>query len=140
MSAELSLVVRRVIAAPPVNLFDAWTTPERLLSWFGPRGVRCTKAEVDLRVGGRYRLDNLLPDGKTLVIGGEFLEIERPARLVYTWRTDPHAPVERVTVRFEPRGVDRTEVIVVHEHIADALAREGHDAGWVGCLERLAAL
>ncbi len=57
------LVVRRTIKAGPERVFEAWTRPELLLAWWGPRPVRCSGAEVDLRVGGRYRIDNQLPDG-----------------------------------------------------------------------------
>src|SRR5215831_11946252 len=64
------LVVRRVIGAPAAKLFDAWTTPEALLAWFGPRDVRCIAADIDLRVGGAYRLGNELPDGRVLWIAG----------------------------------------------------------------------
>jgi uncharacterized protein YndB with AHSA1/START domain len=138
-AGKLALVARRFIRASPERLFEAWTTPELLRSWWGPRGVRCVGAEVDLRVGGRYRLANALDDGRVLFIHGEFEVIERPRRLVYSWALEPGpATPERVTVRFEPRADDGTEVIVVHEHIADERTRDGHDAGWIGCLERLA--
>ncbi len=139
MNATLSLVVRRTIAASRERLFEAWTTPAQLRSWWGPRGVRCTEAEVDARAGGRYRLANALPGGEVVVIEGEFLEVEPPSKLVYTWRIDPRAAPERVTVRFEGRGA-ATEVIVVHERIADEAAARSHEEGWIGCLERLEEL
>ena len=133
------LVVRRFIRATPRRLFEAWTTPSQLLSWWGPRGVRCTQAEIDLRVGGRYRLGNELPDGRVVVIAGEFLAVEPPTELVYTWRVDSQSVApERVTVRFDQRG-EGTEVVIVHERIADAVTREGHLGGWEGCLDGLAA-
>jgi len=62
---ELTLVVRRTIGASPERVFDAWTKPERLRLWWGPRGVTCTAAEVDLRVGGRYRIANQFPGAIT---------------------------------------------------------------------------
>ena len=97
----MQLEVSRRIAASPERLFAAWTTPSQLLSWWGPKGVRCTHADLDLVVGSRYRLRNELPDGGVTVIVGEFLVIEPPTRLVYTWSfeggtEDP----ERVTVTF----------------------------------------
>ena len=64
----LVLVVRRAINASPERLFDAWTRSEELLAWWGPRPVRCTNAEVNLRVGGRYRIENLLPTGDLLTM------------------------------------------------------------------------
>jgi hypothetical protein len=74
----LVLIVRRTINADAERLFDAWTRSEELLAWWGPRPVRCTRADVDLRVGGRYRIDNLLPTGDLLTIEGEFTVVERP--------------------------------------------------------------
>ena len=75
--ALLSLAVRRVVRAAPERVFDAWTRPEELRRWWGPNGLVCTEAHVDLRVGGRYRIANLFPDGNVLWICGEFEVIER---------------------------------------------------------------
>jgi uncharacterized protein YndB with AHSA1/START domain len=141
---RVSLIVRRTIQASASRLFDAWTRPEHLRSWWGPANVECTEAEVDLNVGGRYKLANRLPDGTLIWIRGEFLEISRPHRLVYTWSTDAEDAsrdvddAEQVTVRFEARGDASTEVIVVHERVTPA-DREQHEIGWLGCFDGLEA-
>jgi uncharacterized protein YndB with AHSA1/START domain len=133
-----TLVVRKTIRATARYLFDAWTRPEHIKQWWGPAHVTCIDATVDLRIGGGYRLGNRLPDGTVLWIVGQFEVIEPPHKLVYTWRLESEAQgLERVTVLFEPRG-DSTEVIVLHERIADAARRSQHEQGWVGCLEGLA--
>lgn len=132
------LVVRRSIRATPARLFAAWTEPAHLVRWWGPSGVECTEAHVDLRPGGAYRIANRLPDGSTLWISGEFVSIEPPGRLVYTWRTGPANALERVTVSFEPRG-ELTDVTVIHERISDDTLRRGHEDGWIGCLDGLEA-
>jgi uncharacterized protein YndB with AHSA1/START domain len=135
----LVLVVRRTINGNPERLFDAWTRSEELLAWWGPRPVRCTRADVDLRVGGRYRIDNLLPTGDVLTIGGEFTLVERPHKLVYTWSVTPGvAQPELVTVRFDRKGPDLTEVVVTHERIESAAVHNSHATGWSGCLDGLA--
>ncbi len=85
-SQDTTLVVRRIIQATPERLFKAWTDPEQLKKWWGPQSVTCVDAEVDLRVGGRYRIANQFPDGKLLWISGEFQLIEPPHKLAYTWR------------------------------------------------------
>jgi uncharacterized protein YndB with AHSA1/START domain len=95
--------------------------------------VRCSDAEVDLRVGGRYRIVNALPDGGSITIHGEFRVVEAPRKLVYTWRLGERE-LSLVTVRFEPRG-DATEVVVVHEDIPDESVRDSHENGWRGCLD-----
>jgi len=133
-----TLVVRRTIRAPAARLFEAWTQPAQLKLWWGPESVLCVDAQIDLRVGGRYRIANRLPDGKILWITGVFEVIEAPHRLVYTWGLEPiSGPPERVTVQFRPQG-ESTEVIVTHESIPSAPMRERHELGWQGCLDGLA--
>lgn len=132
------LVVRKTIRATPERLFEAWTRPADLEHWWGPEGVTCISPEVDLRVGGRYRIGNRMPDGAVLWIVGEFEIVDPPHRLTYTWQLEGNpAPTERVTVRFEPRA-GATEVIVTHEHILDEARLDQHRQGWVGCLASLA--
>lgn len=138
--ASIALIARRMVRAPPERVFEIWTRPSELLRWWGPRGVQCIAADVDLRVGGNYRLGNRFPDGRVVWIEGTFELIELPHRLIYSWQVVPgEAHVERVTVRFEPHA-EGTEVIVVHERIATQRARDEHAGGWEGCLEGLADL
>ena len=100
--------------------------------------MECIDAQVDLRVGGRYRIANQFPDGKVLWIAGEFESIERPKRLVYTWRVESaEGSPERVTVTFEQRDSE-TEVAVTHERIPTRAMRDMHEQGWFGCLDGLA--
>jgi uncharacterized protein YndB with AHSA1/START domain len=139
----VALVVRRTIRASVDRVFEAWTEPEALKRWWGPRPVTCCEASVDLRVGGAYRIGNLLPDGNVVWISGVFEIVERPRRLVYTWHVEgkerPSNERSRVTVRFEVR-VDATEVIVVHERIESEEIRVDHEKGWIGCLDGLERL
>jgi uncharacterized protein YndB with AHSA1/START domain len=133
-----TLVVRRMIHAAPEKLFAAWTEPGRLVHWWGPEGVSCPAAEIDLRVGGAYRIANRFPDGTLVWIAGVFETVEPPRRLIYTWRLGSQSkPAKRVTVCFEPHN-GSTEVIVTHERIEDAAARARHEHGWNGCLDGLA--
>ena len=133
-----TLTVRRRIAAPPDRLFAYWTEPVHLAEWWGPAGVTCESATVDLRVGGTYRIGNRFADGTVLWISGVFEVIEPPRQLVYSWRLGNANVIERVTVTFTPAG-DSTDVVVLHERIADGQARAGHERGWKECLDGLAA-
>lgn len=134
-----ALIVRRTIKSGADRLFDAWTQPEQLSVWWGPRSVRCVGATVDLRLGGRYRIDNELADGRRLSIEGVFTLIERPSKLAYTWNVLPDGGgTELVTVQFDAKGPSLTEVVVIHERIATPLRRDSHDDGWNGCLDGLA--
>ncbi len=135
--SEVVLVVRRTIRATAERIFAAWTQPEHLLAWWGPRPVTCSGAEVDLRVGGRYRIVNALPDGTSVTISGEFREIEASSKLVYTWSTGSSLEESSlVTVRFEQRG-DATDVTIVHDQIPSEAVRKSHEQGWNGCLNGL---
>ena len=135
---SVTLEMRKTINATPERLFAAWTDPKQLIAWWGPVGVTCIGPEVDLRVGGRYRIGNRLPDGKELWIVGTFEAIDRPRLLTYSWLIEG-APgdAERVTVRFEARG-KATEVVVTHEKIPNPALRDQHAYGWTGCLDGLA--
>jgi uncharacterized protein YndB with AHSA1/START domain len=137
----LHLVARRVVPAPPADVFAAWTEPKHLLRWWGPVGVTLTSADIDLRVGGRYRLVNRYDDGTVLPITGVFEVIDWPRQLTFTWA---HEPVDeatehtRVTVSFEARE-GGTEVVVMHEGFLSHDTRDAHEVGWRQCLDGLAA-
>jgi len=130
------LRIRRVIAARTERVFAAWTEPELLRQWWGPAGVRCIAAEVDLRAGGAYRIGNELPDGSVLWISGEFEVVESPRRLVYSWRVGDE-PTSRVTVSFTAIGETSTEVMIHRELIHSDAVRDDHERGWLGCLDGL---
>lgn len=137
-----TLLVRRTIRATLQRLFDAWTQPDLLVRWWGPAGVACIGAEIDLQPGGRYRIGNRLPDGHTLWITGVFERITPPRELIYSWSFEgapAQSSSERVTVRFEARG-ETTDVIVIHERAATATIRDQHAHGWEGCLDGLARM
>jgi uncharacterized protein YndB with AHSA1/START domain len=139
MTEQITLKVCRMIRASPDRLFEAWTTVDQLRKWWGPAHVECSDAAIDLRVGGRYHLDNRLPDGNVIRIEGEFERVEPPSELVYSWRLSGTPSVERVTVRFEPCS-EGTRVSITHERIASVAARDEHEQGWLGCLDGLVAL
>ena len=137
-SQLVTLVVRRLIRATPERLFEAWTQPGQLKQWWGPENVTCIAAEIDLRIGGRYRIANQFPGGSVVWITGEFQAIEPPHRLTYTWQIEESSgSSELVTVCFEPRD-GATEVIVTHTRIPDRTSRDRHEQGWLGCLDGLA--
>lgn len=136
------LEVSRQINAEPRRVFDAWTRPEAIVQWWGAGGVTCPSAEIDLAVGGAYRIANQMPDGATMWITGNFSRIEPPNALTYTWAMEPIEPGtihSLVEVRFDPAS-DGTLVTVRQTRIASPEAREMHLAGWTGCLEGLSDL
>ena len=136
------LVARRVVQATCEKAFAAWTSPAQITRWWGPAGATCPEAHVDLRAGGEYRIANRFPDGRVVWIRGRFLTIEPPHRLVYTWRVEGNPMQladELVTVSFEPRTPGATEIVVVHERIANEDQRRSHEHGWAACMDGLVA-
>jgi glutathione S-transferase len=135
-----SLEVRRTIAAPRERVFQAFTRPEELKRWTAPAPMNVPVAEVDLRVGGKFRIEMQQPDGVTHVATGVYREITPPKRLVYTWSWgDKSVQDSVVTVDFESRGAG-TEVILRHEMLPDKSSAERHTVGWNGCFDKLAAM
>ena len=93
-----------------------------------------------LRVGGQYRIANLLPSGQTIWIHGKYELVNRPDKLIYTWGIGLDGTAdERVTVTFMATE-NGTEVVVFHENAPNVSTRDSHESGWHGCLEGLAAL
>jgi uncharacterized protein YndB with AHSA1/START domain len=134
---EYSIVVRREIAAPAEELFDAWLDARSLGSWLKPSGVRDTRAETDPRVGGSFRIV-MATDESSDVHTGTYREIDRPHRLVFTWSS----PSTRfrdsvVTVTFEPSSANSTVVEIHQTGLPDEEAQTSHRAGWTDALREL---
>ncbi|HXC23721.1 MAG TPA: SRPBCC domain-containing protein [Solirubrobacteraceae bacterium] len=139
MTSETSLRVERSFDASPEEVFDAWTNPEVLKRWWAVHPDGSTPvAEVDLRIGGRYRLSMEDPEGVRHTVGGEYREVERPSRLSYTWQweLDSGEPghISSITVEFIQRG-EHTDVVLEHTGLPDADSRDRHAQGWIACME-----
>jgi len=134
-----TLEIRRLIPAARERVFDAWTQAKELDRWSAPSPMTA-RAEVDLRVGGRYRIVMRGPDGVDRSVGGVYRVVERPSKLVYTWKWEDSPMGDSVvTVEFHERGKE-TEVVLRHEGLADADSRARHEHGWNGCLDNLVDL
>ena len=134
MSGLRAVEIRRRISAPVAEVFQWWTTAELMQLWMSPTGA--VTATVDLRVGGSFRV---VMEGEGFIIEhvGEFIEIDEPRRLVFTWSspyTGPKASV--VTVELEPDGRRATQVLIVHSELPDSVA-DSHGGGWTAMLARL---
>jgi|SRR5690349_7678298 len=133
--APAAVVVRRTIAASAEDLFDAFLDPEALATWMRPNAIRSTVAKVEPRVGGRYHII-MNSDSGPLPHTGVYRVIDRPKRLVFTWRSNGTNQKETlVTVDFLPTGA-KTEVVVTHEMLPES-ARPAHSHGWNSGLEHL---
>ena len=140
-----SLTVRKILPCRPPEAFRAWTEPALFQQWFIPvPGMRAI-AEMDLRRGGKYRIMFQRPAGELrVIVDGEFLAIESPTYLEYTWIwAEPAAPGEPkytvVKVSFRDLGDERTEIVLTHEGFVDPDDRDDHTSGWTSILDHLAS-
>jgi len=134
--AELSL--SRSYSVPPEKVWRAWTEAQALSRWFGPGdGGTLAAADVDLRVGGRWRVAFDTPDGESHEVSGVYQEVVPGRRLVFTWawKSTPER-VSRISIELKPTAAG-TELILVHDRFFDEQARVNHARGWQPALDKL---
>jgi uncharacterized protein YndB with AHSA1/START domain len=86
------LELRRVLNAQREPIFRTFTEPGELAKWLVPPGLPTPEIELDLTMGGGYRFTMQPPDGDPFHLSGQFLEIDAPNRLVYTFDWDEPDP------------------------------------------------
>jgi uncharacterized protein YndB with AHSA1/START domain len=135
-----SLTLRRRIAASPEKIFEAWTNKLTIARWWGcPETRSVPVVEIDVRVGGTFRVALRTEDGATHVMHGTYREVVPARRLVFTWHQAMFGDAESVvTVSLRPDG-DGTWLTLTHEQFADDSMRDAHAYGWTGSLDRLVA-
>ncbi len=115
-------------------VYQAWTDAELLAQWFGPSDGVQADAELDLRVGGRYRITM-----GSRTVRGVYLEVSPPTRLAFTWVwDDDDPPVEtEVRVSLTPEGPSLTRMVIEHERLPDEVSCMGFEQGWRRTVVRL---
>ena len=138
--AALALHLEQVIDAPREVVFRMHTEPELFARWFGPAGFTVSSIEADVRVGGAYRIEMQPSEGDAFFLGGEFVEIDEPARLSYTFRYEEPDPDDRENVVvFSLADVNGSTAVTVDQSPFATDARLAlHRQGWTDTLERLA--
>ena len=128
--------VRREIAAPAAELFDAWLDPGKLAAWMRPFDTIRSDVTLDPRVGGGFEIVMHTPKGPVPHTGA-YQEITRPRRIVFTWNS-PFAGNDGslVTVDFNAKGRG-TEIVITHERLPSEAMVQAHAGGWSGILERI---
>jgi predicted dithiol-disulfide oxidoreductase (DUF899 family)/uncharacterized protein YndB with AHSA1/START domain len=135
-TSESTLVIRRLLPASRADVFAAWTDAHSLGQWMCPPGVTRTTAELDARVGGRYRIV-MHGEKKDYDHHGEYLVVDPPSKLSFTWiseGTDLQSSI--VTVELFDKGADATELVLTHEQLPPAKVAP-HTQGWTEIVERL---
>jgi uncharacterized protein YndB with AHSA1/START domain len=125
------LRIDRTLAAPPERVWHAFTDPDALARWFWPASMN-TVVTVDLRLGGTLRIE---APGR-MAIQGEYVAIEPPRLLAFTWRWDGDPTGTAVRLELSPVD-DGTRLVLVHQGFPDEQARADHSTGWSDCLARL---
>ena len=139
------LKLTRIYDAPVEAVWEAWTDPEQVAQWWGPRGFRLTTHSRDLRAGGTWRYTMHGPDGTDYPNNTHYLEVEKFARLVYDHgATDDRPPLFRVTVLFSETGgktrMDMTMTLPTPEAAEQTrkfIKKAGGNATWDRLAEHL---
>jgi uncharacterized protein YndB with AHSA1/START domain len=144
LPGDTQILITREFDAPRHLVYKAWTTPELVKRWWHANRGEMTVAEIDLRVGGRWRYVLVMPDGMEAGFHGEYREIVPDERLVSTEAyegipdADAHAALDTLTL-VEVDG--RTTMTVLVEHRTkegrDAHIESGMEAGMQDALDRL---
>jgi len=126
--------IERLLSAGVEEVYTAWTSPASMARWLSPTGQ--AEVEADVRVGGRLRVV-MVGEGRRIEHTGEYLTVEPPHRLVFTWRSSytGERPSE-VTVALSDEG-GATRLVLAHRRLPEATAA-AHEGGWGAILDRLA--
>lgn len=140
--ANNSVSLHRVLKAPPEKVYRAFTESLALASWIPPYGFLCTVHEMNVKVGGTYRMSfHNFSTGNGHSFGGKYLEIKPNEFLKYIDQfEDPNLPGEMTTSIWLKKVSVGTELKVLQENIPEAIPAEMCYLGWQECLEKLVKL
>ena len=117
------------------EVFDMWLNPESVRRWMRPGDSEAIHVELNPTVGGIFRFDTRTKDGRIHVHRGQYLEIERPERLVFSWNSSVLGErPSQVTVELFAQGKDCL-MVLVHELPPDEALFEDHRKGWITILD-----
>ncbi len=126
----LELKIDREFAAPRELVWRMWRDPEHMARWHGPEGRMLTLSESDFRVGGKWRRCMSAGPGSAHYISGEYLEIEEPRRLSFTYINEADAFETIVTMDFIELAGGRTRMLFRQTPFLNRAERDGHGWGW----------
>jgi uncharacterized protein YndB with AHSA1/START domain len=150
------MVVTRVFDAPRELVWKAWTDPEYVMQWWGPKGFTAPFCQIDFRVGGKYLCCMRAPDGKEFWNAGEYYEIVPHEKIVYSMyfadskgnRVEPahygieHEAIEDLhdVIRFEDIGNGQTKLTLIGNSTMQNAMKSGELEGWNQIFDKVAAV
>jgi len=138
---ERTLKITRVFDAPRELVFKVWTSPDTMLSWWGPKLHPATQMQMDVRPGGKWRgCLTGVEDGRALWQHGVFKEVNPHDFLAFTfvWEEEGERGIETlVSIRFTEEG-GKTRMDFHQTPFQSAAERDGHQGGWSSMFDRLA--
>ncbi len=118
------------IAASPDRVFKALCSEEIADWWGSPQTYHVTRWTGDLRVGGHWKSVGKGADGHEFEVGGEFLEIDPPHRIVHSWKPS-WSPDSATTVSYRLQAIEGgTRITVAHTGFTEAESCANHASGW----------
>jgi uncharacterized protein YndB with AHSA1/START domain len=140
--SDNNVSLHRVIAAPPEKVFRAFTDPLALASWIPPYGFLCTVHEMEVKVGGGYKMSfTNFSTGNSHSFGGKYVDIKQNEFLRYTDKfDDPNLPGEMMTSVWLRKSVAGTEIKILQEGIPAAIPADMCYLGWQDSLDKLTKL
>ena len=140
--ADNSVSLHRVLKASPEKVFRAFTEPVAMASWLPPYGFLCTVQEMNVEVGGTYKMTfHNFSTGNKHSFGGKYLEIKPNEFLKYTDKfDDPNLPGEMITSVWLQKVLVGTEIKILQEGIPSVIPVEMCYLGWQESLEKLTKL
>lgn len=146
-SGDNPVIIEAEFKASVARLFQAWTTEEDFVRWFGPEEDCAKTAKLDLSIGGKWQFAFNNQDGTKDILSGHYVAIEHNTHLVLSWtHTRIHidgksdtSPESTVTVTFEPRGTG-SFMRLVHESISTESARINVGGGWSASIAKIQEL
>jgi uncharacterized protein YndB with AHSA1/START domain len=137
-----SVTLHRVIKATPEKVYRAFTEPNALAAWLPPYGFLAVVHELEVKVGGRYKMSFInFSTGHAHSFGGEYLEVQPNAFIKYSDRfDDPNLPGEMTTSVWLKGVSTGTEFKVIQEGIPEVIPVEMCYLGWQDSLDKLIRL
>lgn len=141
-SKAISVTLVRKISSTPGAVYAAWTEPALIVRWLAPGADTVTSVTMDVRKGGRFRLEGQHGDGKPYSFSGTYLDLAEDRRVALSWIYDGPIPELKggasvVVADIRPLAGDLTELTLTHEKLSERDAAEIYRVSWAECLGKL---